>query len=77
MVNKLSFNVDKTKHMIFQNHQIVIENEDITDLQINDKKIETGLMFQFSVLNHKRMYELEFTFRNDCQQNISYTGYNK
>ena len=54
-VNKLSFNVDKTKYMIFHNYQRVITNEDISDLQINDKKI------------NKWIYELEFTFRKDYQ----------
>ena len=48
-VNKLSLNVDKTKYMIFHNYQRVIANEDIPDLQINDKKYWTGLMFQFGV----------------------------
>ena len=39
-VNKLSLNVDKTKYMTFHNYQRVIANEDIPDLQINDKKIK-------------------------------------
>ena len=44
-VNKLSLNVEKTKFMVFHNYQRVIANEDIPDLMINNKKIETGLMF--------------------------------
>ena len=46
-VNKLSFNVDKTKYMIFHNYQRVIANEDIPDLQINDKIIERVSCFNF------------------------------
>ena len=46
-VNKLSLNVDKTKYMIFKNYQRVIVNEDIPDLQINDKKIERVSCFNF------------------------------
>ena len=38
-VNKLSLNLDKTKYMIFHNYQRVIANEDIPDLQINDKRL--------------------------------------
>ena len=46
-VNKLSLNVDKTKYMIFHNYQRVIANEDIPDLQINDKMIERVSCFNF------------------------------
>ena len=46
-VNKLSRNVEKTKYMIFHNYQRVIANEDIPDLQINDKKIEQVSCFNF------------------------------
>ena len=46
-VNKLSLNVDKTRYMIFHNYQRVIANEDIPDLQINDKKIERVSCFNF------------------------------
>ena len=46
-VKKLSLNVDKTKYMIFHNYQRVIANEDIPDLQINDKKIERVSCFNF------------------------------
>ena len=46
-VNKLSLNVDKTKYMILHNYQRVIANEDIPDLQINDKKIERVAGFNF------------------------------
>ena len=46
-VNNLSLNVDKTKYMIFHNYQRVIANEDIPDLQINDKKIERVSCFNF------------------------------
>ena len=34
-------------------------------------------MFQFSGLNHTWIYELEFTFRKDGQQNLSHTWYNE
>ena len=46
-VNNLSLNVDKTKYMIFHNYQRVIANEDIPDLQINDKKFERVSCFNF------------------------------
>ena len=38
-VNKFSLNLDNTKYMIFHNYQRVIANEDIPDLQINDKRL--------------------------------------
>ena len=51
-VNKLSLNVDKTKYMIFHNYQRVIANEDIPDLQINDKKTELISCFNLWIRVH-------------------------
>ena len=51
-VNRLSLNVEKTRYMIFHNYQRVIANEDFPDLNINDKNIVMGRMFQFFRLNH-------------------------
>ena len=46
-VNKLSLNVDKTKVMIFHNHQKVIPTHDIPCLVINNTLVERVAEFNF------------------------------
>ena len=46
-VNKLSLNVDKTKFMIFHNHQKVIQIHDIPCLEINNTVVERVTEFNF------------------------------
>ena len=46
-VNKLSLNVDKTKFMIFHNHQKVIPTHDIPCLVINNTVVEKVTEFNF------------------------------
>ena len=46
-VNKLSLNVDKTKFMIFHNHQKVIPTHDIPCLVINNTVVERVTEFNF------------------------------
>ena len=46
-INKLSLNVEKTKFMVFDNHQRVIASEDIPDFMINNEKIERVSCFNF------------------------------
>ena len=43
----MSLNVEKTKYIIFHNHERVIANKDMSDLQISDKKIERVSFFNF------------------------------
>ena len=46
-VNKLSLNVDKTKFMIFHNHQKVIPTHDIPCLVISNTVVERVTEFNF------------------------------
>ena len=57
-VNKLSLNVDKTKFMIFHNHQKVIPTHEIPCLVINWKRYGVQIIWT----NNKWIYELEFPF---------------
>ena len=74
-VNKLFLNVDKTKYMIFHSYQRVIANEDIPDLQINDKKIERVSCFNFLGLTINEF--MNWSSHSAKITNFSYTGYNE
>ena len=76
-VNKLSLNADKTKFMIFHNHQKVMPTHDIPCVVINNTVVEWVTEFNFLGTDNKWIHELELPFIKDCEQNFSNIAHNE
>ena len=67
IANKLSLNVNKTKFMVFHYYQRILEDTDIPHLMINGSSIERVSEFDFSRVNHERVYVLELVCQKSFQ----------